>query len=246
MPSDLELLAIELDTLWARDERGRLLRAGGLGGAAPHFVVGVSREGQVAAAGSGVPDSLAAELLAAASAGQPAPVGEPPEKLDDWCTRLGAVLGPVAVSSGPSYVAEVGPTVGEGLALVTCDGVEPWRLALEPPPEAGWEPDEWRALLAGELGPWAMSLADDDIASICFSSRLTDDAAEAGLRTEPAHRLQGHGAIATAAWASLVLASGRHAFYSTSADNVASQRVAASLGLREIGWIWQVATPRER
>lgn len=246
MTSDLELLAIEVDTLWTRDERGRLLRAGGLNpAAAPHFVLGVAREGQVAAVGRKVPDGLAAELLTGTAACRLPAGGEPPEELDAWCAALGAVLEPVAVSNGPSYVAGVGPTVEEGTALITCDGVTPCRVPLEPPPDSGWEPGEWRALLAGELGPWAMSIVGEHIAAICFSSRLTAAAAEAGLRTEPEFRRQGHGAAATAAWARLVIESGRVAFYSTSADNVASQRVAASLGLRPIGWRWQIG-PRPR
>ena len=48
----------------------------------------------------------------------------------------------------------------------------------------------------------------------------------------------------TAAWAALTRPSGRHLFYSTSGENVSSQRVAARLGLRPIGWLWQLARVR--
>jgi predicted GNAT family acetyltransferase len=80
--------------------------------------------------------------------------------------------------------------------------------------------------------------------SLCFCSRLTNSAAEAGLRTEADHRRRGYGAAVTAAWAYQVVATGMVAFYSTSSDNLASQAVAARLGLRPIGWRWQLSSTR--
>ncbi|MEX0781039.1 MAG: GNAT family N-acetyltransferase [Dehalococcoidia bacterium] len=241
MPPDLDLLAIEIDTLWTRDGRGRLVSAAN---PVPHLVIAEALEGRLVAVGSEVPDELATELVALAGGGPPVFPGERPPGLESCAARAATVLGPVEVRSGPSYVAESAPVAANSTAsLITSDGSAPWTHPLDPPPNAGWEAEEWRALLAGELGPWAMSLAEGEIASICFCSRLTGFAAEAGLRTEPEYRRQGHGAAATAAWASLVIATGRHAFYSTSANNTASQRVAASLGLRPIGWLWQVAAP---
>ncbi|MFG1701639.1 GNAT family N-acetyltransferase [Nonomuraea sp. M3C6] len=61
---------------------------------------------------------------------------------------------------------------------------------------------------------------------------------EAGTWTSPAFRGRGYAATATAAWADLF--SGTRLFYSTSADNHSSQRVAARLGLRNIGWLWKL------
>ncbi len=245
MLTDAELLAIEVDTLWVRDDRGRLLRAGGSNGApAPYLVIAVCPEGRLTAVGGKVPEALATELLGFADAPGPPPLpSEPPPGLDAWAARLAAAVGPVEVTSGPSYVAEAGTLAAPPAALIQSDGTAPFGRPLEPPPDAGWEPAEWRMLLAGRLGPWAMSMASEHIAAICFSSRLTDVAAEAGLRTEPEFRRQGHGAAATAAWARLVIETDRIAFYSTSADNLASQRVAASLGLRSIGWRWQLGRP---
>ncbi|MGH2626636.1 MAG: GNAT family N-acetyltransferase [Anaerolineales bacterium] len=245
MLSDLEYLAIEIDTLWTRDPRGRLLREGGLfGDPVPHLVIAAAAEGQLAAASDEVPDSLALELTQLAT-GAPAPApGESPSGLGSWATSLAAAMGPVEVTSGRSSVATSIPVANSAAMLVLSDGSRPYRGALQAPEEAKWQPEEWRALLAGELGPWAMAVAGGDVISICFSPRLTPAAAEAGVRTDPAHRGQGHAAATTAAWASLVMASGRHAFYSTSATNLSSQRVAARLGLRPIGWIWQIAPPR--
>ncbi|MFF3665559.1 GNAT family protein [Microtetraspora malaysiensis] len=47
-------------------------------------------------------------------------------------------------------------------------------------------------------------------------------------------------AATTAAWADLLSADCPHLFYSTSADNLSSQRVAGRLGLRAIGWLWKL------
>jgi predicted GNAT family acetyltransferase len=85
-----------------------------------------------------------------------------------------------------------------------------------------------------------MSVADGRMVSLCHCSRLTDQAAEAGVWTDPEHRGQGLAASVTAAWATLLAASGRRLFYSTSKDNRSSQQVAARLGLHCIGWIWQI------
>lgn len=245
MPSDIDLLALETDTLWTRDDRGRLARAGGLDAAPPpQLVVAASSAAQIAAVGHDVPNELAAELLSVVVGAAPPAPGQPPAALDICALRLASTLGPVDVSGGPSYVATSVPVATSGATIIVSDGSKPHGDALHAPEGSGWEPHEWRALLDGTLGPWAMAEVSDQIVSICFSPRLTRVAAEAGVRTEPEHRGRGHAAAVTAAWASLVMATGRHAFYSTSADNMSSQRVAARLGLRPIGWIWQVGPPR--
>jgi RimJ/RimL family protein N-acetyltransferase len=111
---------------------------------------------------------------------------------------------------------------------------------MRPEPAAeGWSAGEWRDLLAGDQ-PWAMLLRDGAAVSVCHSSRWAPRAAEAGLWTHPAHRRRGYGVAVTRAWADLVAATGRIAFYSTSSGNVASQAVAARLGARQIGTMWSV------
>lgn len=77
--------------------------------------------------------------------------------------------------------------------------------------------------------------------SICFSSRNTPDAAEAGVFTLAEMRGRGYAPRVVAAWALAVRREGRIPLYSADAGNQASRAVARSLGLREIGrdWSWQ-------
>ncbi|WP_285705441.1 GNAT family N-acetyltransferase [Microtetraspora sp. NBRC 16547] len=104
-----------------------------------------------------------------------------------------------------------------------------------------WEPEEWEELVGGGEGaPWSMIIEGDQVVSICHTPRRTSAGAEAGTWTSPAFRGRGYAAATTAAWADLLSTECPHLFYSTSADNHSSQRVAERLGLRHIGWLWKL------
>lgn len=245
---NLALLEIEVDTLWARDPQGRLLHARDHAASpAPYVVVAVSDGEYFGSFSAGLPGDILTECWSALLTCDLPPTtgsaaGNPPEfnVLKEIFARHGV---PAKVHCGPSYLVPETVAAIVGGALVTSASATDTRGDLYAPAGANWEPDEWRALLAGEMGPWAMAVEDDEIASICHSARLSGQAAEAGLRTEPAVRHRGHGAAATAAWAALVHEGGRLPFYSTSADNLASQAVANRLKLQLIGWIWSLHPP---
>lgn len=248
MPDDRALLAAEFDLLWERDARGRLLRSGGLQHRqAPAFVLAVPADGGalLPAFGHEVPDVLADELAALVAGATPGAMrGEPPRVLPACEALLRRLPGAVDVRNGPSYLAEP-PLTFESVAELrrSSDGaVEDLRDAA--PDGAGWLPDEWRDLLDGALGPWAMVLDGGRIASICWSPRLSPAGAEAGTWTAPNARGRGYAAAATAAWANL-FPPGTLLFYSTEGVNHSSQGVAARLGLREIGWMWQLFVGNE-
>jgi hypothetical protein len=83
--------------------------------------------------------------------------------------------------------------------------------------------------------PWCVAFDGDDIASIAFTVGSGPESAEVGVHTFPAFRGRGFAAAATAGWASLPALRDCSLFYSTSRENVSSQRVTQRLGLRFLG-----------
>jgi RimJ/RimL family protein N-acetyltransferase len=227
---DLALLRIEIETLWPSDDRGRIQGR--------DFVIASSSSGLAPAIGTAVPDDLAAELVrAVSSAPAPGDSSAPPPVLEHCRTLLERTLGTVELrsSSGPSYLITDAVAFESEVPLIT--SAAPGRRPANP---GNWSPAEWEQLLDGALGPWVMATHHDEVISICHTPVSNAQAAEAGVWTKPEFRGQGHAAAVTAAWASLMRPSGRHLFYSTGRTNLSSQRVAARLGLRPIGWLWQL------
>ena len=77
--------------------------------------------------------------------------------------------------------------------------------------------------------------------AICFCSRLSSWAAEAGVETVAAYRNQGFGSAVVTGWASEIQQRGLIALYSTSWENKASQRIAAKIGMVQYGENWWLA-----
>jgi RimJ/RimL family protein N-acetyltransferase len=245
MATDLELLEIEIETLWAADDRGHLVKSRGWQGrTAPHLVIAVSNDGQIAAIGSQVTDVLAVELQAAVAGESPSPdPATQPASIARCEQLLKNSSGLVELSAGPSYVIPVETAFVSAAEIQRSDGENTEALRSHVAKRADWSAKEWNLLLDGLFGPWAVASIGGQVIAICHSARLTDRGAEAGVWTDPEFRGQGHAAAVTAAWASLLAPSGRHLFYSTSATNLSSQRVAARLNLHPIGWMWQLSDP---
>jgi RimJ/RimL family protein N-acetyltransferase len=240
---DVDLLRTEIETLWVADENGRLLRVRSRTfRAAPELVLAVGADGgQCLAFGVDVPELIAHELEAVVSGAAAADPAEPPNGVARCMELLEDELGPVVLSSGLSYVIPPGVKFSSTAAVTRSDRADVSSLGGRAPSSANWDDDEWRMLLDGVLGPWAIASIDERIVSICHCARLADKGAEAGVWTDPDFRGQGHAAAVVAAWASLLAPNGRQLFYSTFRENRSSQRVAARLRLRQIGWIWEIA-----
>ena len=244
--SDLELLELEIETLWQKDDRDRLIYDLGANRFAPHLVIAVSNAGWMLTLGSEVSAALAAELQAAV-AGEP-PTSDPaaqPAVIARCEQLLGDSLGPLELSCSLGYVILGQITFASAAEILRSDDANMELLQRQDIERLNWSPEDWRQLLDGALGPWAMAVIDRQVVAICHSARFTDRATEAGVWTDPDFRGQGHAAAVTAAWSSLLVRSGRQLFYSTSSTNISSQRVAARLNLRRIGWMWKLSHPRE-
>ncbi|MFD2077772.1 GNAT acetyltransferase [Actinopolymorpha cephalotaxi] len=245
----VDLLAAEVDVLWDRDARGRLRQA-------HHVVFGVAGDGQVLAVGDEVPDDVADDLAktldsAVEGVREPAEPRRPPEFLAYCRRRIVGALGPVVVSSGPSYLvprAATTPIDGRtydeaSVRIVRSDDEAAARDALRAANPDTWTGEEWADLLAGRLGPWAVATHDTRVLAVAHTPVADSRGAEAGVWTHPDVRGRGLAGTVTAHWARLIRGTGRLPFYSTSADNLSSQRVAARLALRPIGWLWKLSSP---
>jgi RimJ/RimL family protein N-acetyltransferase len=229
--SDLELLALQAEI--AMDGRSRLADVCGV-------TIAAARDGNALFAGSDVPEGLVHALEAAVerSPHASAPDIEPPA-LAACRAILEPACGPLARAAGPSYLIEPSVRAETVAEIMRSDADSAERLRRLNP--GNWEEDEWDELLDGVLGPWAMAVVDGRAVSICHTPRpMMAQAAECGVWTHPDYRRRGYAAAVTATWAEVLRPSGRFLFYSTDAENRSSQRVAARLGLRPLGWTWSL------
>jgi len=242
MASDIELLTIETEVLWTIDGRGRLIASRGRSGTpAPHLSIGTSRDARTIAIGAGVPDTLAGELRRAIEAeALPVDPAQEPAPLVACERMLRDALGPVERSAGLAWVFESIPIMSSDAAIVESTDTGASAFSGRVPEGFPWEHAEWQDLMSGKLGAWAMCMVQGSPVSLCHCARIAEAGIEAGTWTHPDHRGRGYASAATAAWASLVLPTGRHIFYSTNAGNRSSQRVTERLGLHPIGWRWMV------
>jgi hypothetical protein len=229
--SAVRLTLLEVETLWEVDGDRRLVRSRpGDWREPPRLVVASDGEALVWSCSAVVPDSIV-ESVDRALADEPAVPPMPGDRWEPACRdEVVEALGPLAdIWCGVSYVVREPPGVAAdvawiaGLDAASCDEL------------VGRMPERDRSSLAP---PWAAVMVDGRVAAVCETARSAPRSVEAGVWTYEPFRRRGLGAAAVAAWSTLV--AGRTTFYSTSADNLASQALAASLGLRPLAVWWQL------
>jgi hypothetical protein len=220
--SDLALAEIQAEALFTFDESGRLCTINEPGGlAAPRLFVSVTGVGAIVRYRCDLSTEVIEEIGALLSAGSfkrdSAPGVELVSRISGPLSRIAPVS---AVYAGPAYRFPERPATPDGLVPVTRDnaGVLTGDLA------------GLRAVLEARR-PCFAAVRDGRAVSVCYSSRRSTRAAEAGVETLPAYRGQGLAGAVTAAWAAAVQGEGLLPLYSTSWDNLASQAVARKLGL---------------
>jgi hypothetical protein len=126
-------------------------------------------------------------------------------------------------------IASGTPAAMELQARLRRDGMPPDLLALN----FREETDLWP--------PYCLVIEDGRIAVMAFTARLGPRGAELGLVTLPDFRGRDLAGQAVAGWSALPDLRDLTLFYSTSAENRASQRVAAKLGLPFIRPTWEIS-----
>ena len=223
--SDLQLLDLQIDALFTHDAAGRISFVNEPGGdRAPRFFFGRTGEGNRWRVRDDLPEGLARRLHDLA-ADEPVrdDLRAEPRHLAAFRAALGTMHEVQSSYTGPAYrFPEALPELAATTQLAYADlhllGRMGWNINAE---AAGFAARE----------PYLAIVADGAVVSVCFGSRRTGRAAEAGLETLAEYRGRGYGPAVAAAWARDVRASCRIPLYSTSWDNLASQAVARKLGL---------------
>ena len=237
-PDDLGLLHIDLDTMFVMSASGRIERQNDPDcSSGPRVFFAGCPFGNLARVRYDVDDRMALRILEVAANEAP---WRDPDVIPGCVAQIVELLSdnpPAAVGPNPIYRLPNGLRYEHPVAIVLGDSVEGRqmlaRLAEQGMPEymqiAGFKGvgDFWE--------PWCVAVEGADIASMAFAARLGKMGAEVGVYTFPKYRGRGLAAAVTASWASMRLLNRRALFYSTSKSNRSSQRVAARLGLRQIG-----------
>jgi RimJ/RimL family protein N-acetyltransferase len=229
--TDLQLMHIQAETLYRYDTDGRLRCVNEPGDPpAPRFFMGRTPQGNLWRFRYDMPAALVRQIEALCSSEPVAtPLAHPPLRYDAIRAILQAQAPIEEEYRGPAYRVPDSTQPPARVVLISTANeqlLQPWFMDLLPV-------DPQQTIAAVIEGGAAVA--------VCFCSRLTDRAAEAGAETVAAFRRRGHAAAAVAAWAAELRRRGRMALYSTSWDNLASQGVARKLGMRVYGEDWSIA-----
>ncbi|MEM8769959.1 MAG: GNAT family N-acetyltransferase [Pseudomonadota bacterium] len=208
------------------------------GGRPPRFHLTRSRDWKGWRIRADVGVELAAALEALA---EQEPLGDPIDEPKlaheaEALLRDGTAGAPPEFTSGPVYAFPATfPSTPTGhretpLKVRWLQGADSAVLAAMP----DWIPD------LPHRQPFVVAMLDGQALAVCASVRITAEAHEAGVETHRDARRHGLARAAVAAWAGAVRALGAEPIYSTSWDNLASQAVARSLGLVQIGTDWSL------
>ena len=220
--NDRDLMVIQATTLFRFDERGRILGSNEPNGKfAPRLFLGRTRDGHVARFGASVPDALVQRLEEIIER-EPlvADLSPEPASMDELRAALSQHAPVSREAGGPAYQFPESIAVPDNVVQLTDSNLD---LVMDT--------FKW---LYDDLPGWAPGFAvveDGAAVSVCYSSRIGINAAEAGVDTLPDYRGRGYAVAVTAAWAAAIRATGRIPLYSTAWDNLASQAVAQRLGL---------------
>jgi RimJ/RimL family protein N-acetyltransferase len=231
--SDLQLLEIQINTLFLVDPEGRLHSINEPGTPpAPRFFMGRTSNDNLWRVRYDLPAEVVDQLNQLCRS-------EPHHSLltsqPEHYQAIRAVLA--------NHAPIVGEYRGPAYWLPTASQVPPHVMLLS----------EARVYLVRDTFPWLIPwlanpsngpvtavIEQGKAVSVCFCSRITQQAAEAGVNTLEAFRGKGYATAAVAGWAAAIQQSQRIALYSTSWENQASQSVAKKIRAVLYGEDWSI------
>jgi hypothetical protein len=221
---ELELAQMHTRALFVHDESDRLLRVNEPDpeDPAPRFYMIRTTSGNIWRTRHDLPSDAAAglERLAAEEpvASDASGLRADPYYLAEYTELLRRHAPISSIDTGPAYYL---PELDAPLNAVT---ITPANVGLLEP----YYP--YTRGRYAELAPVVVCVADGVAVAVCYSARITDQVAEAGVHTVEGYRGHGYALAAVRGWAAGIRASGRLPLYSTAWGNAASQAVAAKLG----------------
>ncbi len=223
--SDVELLKIQVETLFVSDDFGRLRFVNEPyaddARPAPSLFVGTARYGSIVRFGSDIPESVCKRIEVLM--GYHVHIGDfsfDPPYLDDLMDVIRPHLKTDRVWKGPAYRFPKSMQSPDSGVRINYENSHLLKAEF-----ADYIPNLKR------IGSVAAVVERGRAVSICHSARRSARAEEAGVETIPSRVGRGYATAAVACWARMVKDCGRIPLYSTSWDNAASQRVAEKLGL---------------
>jgi RimJ/RimL family protein N-acetyltransferase len=226
MHTDLELMQFHVEALYTHDDDERLYRTNEPGGGpAPRFFLGRTLEGNVCRFRFDLPDTEIGKLESLA--GEEASLGEltpEPKRLEAYKEVLGKLAPIQRAWMGPSYQVPVTGKLPQEGTRVTNENTHLLRGGFD-----------WLVESIDDEQPCVAIVRDGRAVTICRSGRITAAAHEAGIETLPEFRGRGYAVTAVLGWAAAVAESGSLPLYSTSWENLASQRVAAKAAAVQYG-----------
>jgi hypothetical protein len=214
---------MQVTALFVHDEQGRLL---GINEPdpdqpAPRFFLSRTAAGNLWRTRSVLPENLAAALARLAADEPVATDLQLPAHYEAEYIRLLRQHGAVSsIYAGPAYyLPELAPPTSPGTVTITAA-----NAALL---EAHYPFARSRYT---ELAPVVVRIADRAAVAVCFSARITEQVAEAGVHTVEPYRGRGYAVETVRGWAASTRAAGRLPLYSTGWESLASLAVAHKLG----------------
>ena len=228
MRSNMELMKIQVEVLFTQDENGCLQRINEPAGdikPAPRFFFGYTNEGSICRFRQDLPNNIVTQLKEVAAAESMLMNSEKiPRNHRQFKNILQSHTPIERIWIGPAYrfPEHITPPTNV-VRLLRTDA----KLLKGDFAEMVSELDNSQ--------PYLAIIENSQAVSICRSVRSSSRAHEAGVDTLVGYRRRGYATSVVAAWALAVRALNRIPLYSTSWDNVASQRVAQRLGLVQYG-----------